>query len=153
VALAVGVERGIEAAVGRAHLAQQPVDDAPGGVRKQRLAGQRPGVGVELQERPVVVEHLLEMRDRPALVDRIAAEAAAQLVAHAPARHLAQGEQRHVARLRGTGPLRLAHQEEQLARARELGRRGKPAPHRVEGLRQGVNRRGERGVAELGLSS
>ena len=46
----------------------------------------------------LVVEHLLEMRHEPALVHRVAMEAAAELIVHAALGHLAQREQRHVER-------------------------------------------------------
>ena len=49
-------------------------------------------------ELALVVEHLLEVRDEPALVDRVAMEAAAELIVHAALGHLAQGQQHHVER-------------------------------------------------------
>ncbi|HEY4748132.1 MAG TPA: hypothetical protein VIH38_11215 [Steroidobacteraceae bacterium] len=46
----------------------------------------------ELEELGVVVEHLLEMRHQPALVDRIAREAAAEVIVDAALRHAVEGE-------------------------------------------------------------
>ena len=135
-AFAVGIQRRIETALRRAHFAQQPADDALCGVLEQGFAGQCPGVGIQVQQRAVVVEHFFEVRDEPLLVDGVATESAAELIDHAARRHLAQGEQRHLARLRIAASLRLPQQEEQLAGARKLGRAREAAPHRVEGLRK-----------------
>ena len=84
-ALRVGVERREEAALGRAHLAQRPVERLLGDAPEQRLAGHLPAVQVRAREQRVVVEHLLEVGDEPVRVDRVAREAAADLVVH-PAR-------------------------------------------------------------------
>jgi hypothetical protein len=67
------------------------------------VRGPRPGVGAERQQRPVVVEHFFEVRDFPALIDAVAAEAAADLVVDAAFAHAAQRGQRHPARTRRPG--------------------------------------------------
>ena len=86
-ALGVGVEGRVEAALGAAHLAQHPVErllaDAPVALVAERL----PAVQVGAGEQGVVVEHLLEVGDEPAGVDRVAGEAAAELVVDAAGHH------------------------------------------------------------------
>ena len=94
-ALAVGVERRGEATLGGAQLAQQEV----GGLAGDPLAQRSAPPGVDAQQLGVVVEHLLEVRDHPAPVDRVAREAAAELVVDPAARHRLAGRVEH--RVRG----------------------------------------------------
>ena len=61
-ALGVGVERAVEAALGRAHLAQGPVERLLGGAPQQRVAAGLKAVQVGARQQGVVVEHLLEVR-------------------------------------------------------------------------------------------
>ena len=82
-ALGVGVERGVEAALGAAHLAQRPVERLLAHAAEELLAGQLPGVQVGACEQRVVVEHLLEVRHEPVRVDGVAREPAADLVVDA----------------------------------------------------------------------
>jgi hypothetical protein len=53
-------------------------------------------VEVGRHEQRVVVEHLLEVRHEPPLVDRVAVEAAADEVVHAAGGHRVEGLRRHV---------------------------------------------------------
>ena len=99
-ALGVGVELEQIAAVRALHVAQHPVRGLAGDAREQLVAGGDRGLRVERQQRAVVVQHLLEVRDRPVAVDRVAAEAAAELVVDAALGHALQRERRHVERLR-----------------------------------------------------
>jgi hypothetical protein len=96
-ALGVGVERGGERALVLAELAQREVERLAAHALEQRLAGDLPAVQVGAGEQRVVVEHLLEVRDEPGAVDRVAGEAAADLVIHAAAGHPPQGVERHLA--------------------------------------------------------
>ena len=75
-------------------------------------------------EQRVVVEHLLEVRNRPGRVHAVAGEAAAELVVDAAACHRAQGVQRHIA-------LPAAQQELDHGRLRELGCAAEPSVARV----------------------
>ena len=54
---------------------------------------------VHRQQRAVVVQHLLEVRNHPVLVHRVAAEAAAELIVDAAFAHALQSQGRHVQRL------------------------------------------------------
>src|SRR5439155_18065738 len=81
--LAVGIHTGVERTLGRAHLSQNPRGDPARGALECNLAGRAPRVGVKRKQRRVVVEHLLEMRDRPFGVDAVAAEAPAELIVDA----------------------------------------------------------------------
>src|SRR5271169_1532149 len=78
--LAVGIEARTEGALGRAHVAQRPGSDSARRARAARIPGCPPGIGVYGQQRGVVVEHLLEVRDGPFGVDAVAAKPAAELV-------------------------------------------------------------------------
>ncbi len=89
-ALAVRVGGRVEPALGGPHVGFEVgralLDHAAGEV----LTGEGRAdarVGVEPEQKPVVVEHFLEVGDLPARVDAVAGEAAAQMVVHAPAPH------------------------------------------------------------------
>ena len=94
-AFAVGVEAREEAAIRRAHLPGHPADDAVRHVREPRVAGRPREVGIEREQRTVVVEHLFEMRNRPLGVDAVAAEAAAQLIVDAAVGHPQERDAHH----------------------------------------------------------
>ena len=142
-ALAVGVERGGEAALGRAQLAQQEVGGLAGDPLPQRPAATR----VDAEQQAVVVEHLLEVRHHPAGVDAVAREAAAELVVHAAARHRLERPVEH----RGGALATVAVQQLEHHRRRELRRAAEAAVHAVVLAaerahrvveRRGVDRRG-----------
>jgi hypothetical protein len=90
-ALGVGVVGGVEAALGAAHLAQQPVERLLADPPIARVAEHLVAVQVGAGEQAVVVEHLLEVGDLPGRVDRIAGEAAAELVVDAAREHRVEG--------------------------------------------------------------
>ena len=96
-ALGVRVERGGERALLLAQLGERPVERLAAHALEQRLAGDLPRVQVRAGEQRIVIEHLLEVRDEPGAVDRVAREAAADLVVHAARGHPAQRVQRHLA--------------------------------------------------------
>ena len=122
--LGVGVERRAEAALGPAHLGERPVERLAGHRPEQRLARDLPAVQVGAREQGVVVEHLLEVGDEPVRVDRVAREAAADLVVHPARRHRAQRVGRHV-------ELATAQQELERRGGRELRRLAEAAVRRV----------------------
>ena len=86
-ALGVGVQRRAEAALGLRAARAAP---SRASRRTTRRSSGSPrhlqAVQVRAREQRVVVEHLLEVRDDPARVDRVAREAAADLVVDAAAR-------------------------------------------------------------------
>jgi len=86
---------------------------------------------VQRQQLRVVVEHLLEVRDRPGAVDAVAEEAAVEMVAQAAQRHLLQREVQRVVQL--TAPFQVAalgHGLQQ-RRLRKLGSAAEAAVDRV----------------------
>ena len=89
-ALGIGVGGRVERAFGRGHLAQHVVQGLAQHPGEVGPAGHLPGLGVGHRQQGVVVQHLLEVGDQPALVGRVAVEAAADLVVHAPGGHLLQ---------------------------------------------------------------
>ena len=95
-ALGIGVERRVIAAAGRLHLAHHPRRGLAADALEERLARDRPCVGVEAHEPAVVVEHLLEVRDRPLGIDAVAREAAADLVVDSAFGHLGERERREI---------------------------------------------------------
>ena len=117
-AVGVGVLRGGEAAPVDAHLAQQVVDcllhDRPVAL----VASDDPGVEVRRGEKRVVVEHLLEVRDEPPGVHRVAVEAAADDVVEAAGRHPVERAPHHPERLGPAAP----QQQLDRRRRRELRR-------------------------------
>ena len=93
-------------------------------------------LGHQVDEQRVVVEHLLEVRHQPALVDRVAREAAAEVIVDAA---LADVVERHAPRPRGPARCRSGCRRARAARrsstaetsARPAGRRApdrRPAP-------------------------
>src|SRR5262249_15011332 len=86
--LGVSVERRVKAALRGLHLAHHPLHGLPYHALERRLPGDQPRIAVESEQRRVVVEHLLEVRDAQILVDAVAGEAAADVVINAPFRHL-----------------------------------------------------------------
>ena len=84
----VRVLAGIKAAV---HLIGKhfvdPADDALCCFAKQWIQSDLPAVQIVPQELGIVVAHFLEMRNQPALVDRIAMKTAGELVVDAAPRH------------------------------------------------------------------
>jgi hypothetical protein len=92
------------------------------------VPGDQPGVEVSGREERVVVEHLLEVRDEPGLVNRVAVEPAAQDVVHAAGSHSVQGRPHHRERVVAPG----SQQKLEVRRRRELGRTPEAAVLGVE---------------------
>ena len=92
-AFAVGVLGGVVAALGMLHFADHPVRRLPHSTREQGIRAETQGVGIQGEQRTVVVEHLLEVGNGPVPVRCVAAESPAEVVVDAAARHL--GERRH----------------------------------------------------------
>ncbi len=130
--LAVGVGRGVEPAAGVPHLAQQIVervdDDAPG----RRISGDEMEVQVETRKLGVVVQHLLEVRHEPALVDGIAMEAAPDVVVHPAGRHAVARERHGIEQLPPTRLHVLAQEELDGLGVRKFGRPPKPAVRAID---------------------
>ena len=95
-ALGVGVERRAEAALGTAHLAQRPVERLAANPPEALPPRDLPAVEVGAGEQRVVVEHLLEVGHGPGGVDRVAGEAAADLVVDPAAGHRLERAERHL---------------------------------------------------------
>ena len=95
--LRVGVFGGIDSAARRRevsqHVAQRLVDD----LAVTLLPGDLPGVEVEAGEGGLVIEHFFEMRHLPCAIDRVAAEAAAEMVVDATRGHRVERGERHLA--------------------------------------------------------
>ncbi len=86
-ALGVGVLRCVESACFVEHFGEEIADDLARRVRVPRLAEGAEAVDVEAKEEGVIVEHLLEMRDEPALVGRVTMEAPAEVIPDASRAH------------------------------------------------------------------
>jgi len=148
----VGILGGGEAAVGEPQLPQQIVERRLGDLAVPLLGRDEPAVEVRGGEQRIVVEHLLEVRHEPALVDGVTMETAAQQVVHAARGHAVERPGHHRQRLLVAGAVVPAEQELDCGRGRELGRAPEAAPLRVElppqtalgfaeeGLRQRVGR-------------
>ena len=131
-ALGVRVERAVEPAVRRPHLAQRPVERLLARAPQHRIPADEPAVQVRAGEQGVVVQHLLEVRDRPRAVDAVPREAAAHLVVDAARGHRAQ-------RLRApsSGSPRASRNSMTLAAGNFGPRRAAPAAvHAVEARRE-----------------
>ena len=146
--LAVGVQRGGEAALVGAQLGQQEVGGLPGHPLGQRVAGLPPPARVDAEQLRVVVEHLLEVRHHPAAVDGVAREAAAELVEDPAAGHRPQRPVGHPGRVRGPRPGGVPEQELQHHRGRELGGAAEAPRRRVEVAGQRPHRAREQVLVE-----
>ena len=103
-ALGVGVLGGEEPAVGVAQVAQHVRDGLLDDAAVAVGAGDHPAVQVGADEERLVVEHLLEVGDEPVRVDRVAVEAAADLVVDAAGGHGVERAGDHLQHLgRGSG--------------------------------------------------
>ena len=126
--LRVGVAGGMEGAVGRGEILEHVVqrllgDGAEVAGAEQVRAGHRTG------DERVVVQHLLEVRNQPARIDRVPVEASAGVVADAAGRHAIEcvRRHRHPVRSRAAGP-------EQEVEEDRLGKLGRPAEAPVCGI-------------------
>ena len=132
--LAIGIERGVVAAFRRLHLAREPRGGL-GCAAGVKLGGpDEPDIGEKSQERPVVIEHFLEVGNGPVRIDAVAAESAAQLVVDATLAHAFERDERHVL-------LSLAQRNLEIGRMRELRRAAEAAERRVEVSAQVVEHR------------
>ncbi len=86
-AIAVGIQAGEEPALLAGHLPRHEADGLLDDSPKHRAPGDQPGVDVRAGEEGVVVQHLLEVRNQPVGIHRVAMEATPQLVVHAARRH------------------------------------------------------------------
>ena len=105
-AFRIRIERGRKRPLRCRHLARKPFDRLGRALAEQRVAGARMRERQQLQELRVVVEHLLEVRHQPALVDRIARKAAAQMIVDPALADVLEGQQ-HAAEERRRGGPRL----------------------------------------------
>jgi hypothetical protein len=86
-ALAVGVLRRAERALGRGQVALDVREDAAHGVGPARIPGGAERVEVGVREQRLIVEHLLEVRDAPFAIGGVAMEAAAEHVVQSVRAH------------------------------------------------------------------
>ncbi len=147
--LGVGVQRGKVAAFRRLHFAHDPAGGFLGDALEQGVPGHSPGIRIQAQQRPVVVEHLLEVRDRPALVHAVAAETAADLVEEPAFGHAAEGMQRHLAAACFARRRMAAQQQFQVGRMGEFRRAAETAEIRIVGLRRTLDGQLEGGGREF----
>ena len=85
--LAVGIEAACEAAFPGHHLAADPSERLIDPLSIQRALRLLPNHGQQIDELGVVIEHLLEMRDEPARIGRVAGEPAAEMIVNAALGH------------------------------------------------------------------
>ncbi len=124
----VRVLRGGEAALLEPQRAEHVLDRLLRDLAVALVAGDEPAVQVGGDEQRVVVEHLLEVRAGPALVDRVAMEAAADEVVHPAGRHLVAASARQVRAHRGGATARARRRAGTSARARTRPTPGRTAP-------------------------
>ena len=155
VALGVRVQGRVEPAARVLHVAEDPVRRLGRDAPEERVAGRDRGLGAHGEQLPVVVEHLLEVRDHPVRVHRVPAVAAAELVVEPAFGHAGERERGHVQSLQvglvavgGLAP--CAQQEFDVGRMWKLRRAAEAAEPAVEVALQRRARRGERGAGEFG---
>ncbi len=145
---AVGVLGRIEAAAGVGQIAIDVDQGVVGDRGEQRIGRRLRRFDQREHELRLVVEHLLEVRHAPALVDRVAMEAAADVIADSALGHRREGGDDHVAKIAAAACAARhdqpgAEQQEQLGGARELRRAAEPAEAPVEGASELIGGVGE----------
>ena len=155
-ALAVGVGGRVEAPVGVPHLPQQVVERLLHDAAVPRIAGGLEQLEVEPRDLGVVVEHLLEVRDQPARVDRVAMKPAADLVVDASVGHAAAGEHDRIEKVLALRHTPLPEEELEGAGVGKLGSAAEATVQGVDVTQQAFRcpprqRRIERDVGRRGL--
>ena len=135
---AVGIGRGVKAALGCAHVAVRVSQNLP----RDPGVILRPCDLITLQvgqrEQCVVVEHLLEVGNEPAVIRRVPVEASAYLVVHPSRRHLVQGQSRHAQESFIPRPAVVPQQEPNREVAWKLGAPCEAAVRGVESFAVGL---------------
>ena len=90
---AVGVFRRVELSVGAGHLPEDIIKGLLGNAAVKGIARDLVRGKIQRRKLGIVVEHLLEMRHKPAFIHRIAVKSAAQMVVEPPLGHFSQGHQ------------------------------------------------------------
>ena len=147
-AVGVGVLRRGEAAALERELAQHVLDRLLDDLAVALLAEHEPAVQVGDGELRVVVEHLLEVRHEPALVDRVAVEAAADEVVHPAGRHPVERPLGHLALASARAGTRAPARPGTSAR-----RPSRPTPSRSPCVRPSSAVRGSAGSASSSRGS
>ncbi len=98
-AFAIGILGGMERAVVGGHFAQDVIQRRADGAGKIGPTCDAVSVEIEAGELGIVVEHLLEMRNKPDFVDRVSVEPTADLVVNSTFGHLLKGQTDHLSRL------------------------------------------------------
>ncbi len=147
-AVGIGIDAGRVGAAGETHLAGEPGDGLFDSGTEQRFAGRPPCRGEQADELAVVVEHLLEMRDQPARVGRVAGEATGNMVVDAALADVAECHQDDVAIAGVAGSEGGAPEEIEKACLRELGGAIGTAVDRVHERQETVRGLIEQGAVE-----
>ena len=87
---------------------------------------------VILQQLGIVIQHLLEVRHHPALIDGVAMKPAAQLVVHSAPGHLLERHRGRLAAAHCPRPSRHIQQQINRRRMGKLGLRAKPSVMAIE---------------------
>ena len=135
--------------MGQAQLAHQVVERRGGDLGVAGSSRRLERLEVGAREQGVVVQHLLEVRDEPDRVDRVAVEAAGELVVDASGCHAVERQLGHSQRLRAARLPVHAEQEPERARGRELRGAAEPASALVELASKGQERVRQQAVGEL----
>ena len=109
--------------MGQPQLAHEVVERRGGDLGVAGRPRRLEGLEVGAREQGVVVQHLLEVRDEPDRVDRVAVEAAGELVVDAAGRHVVERQLGHPQRL---GAARLPVLRSRNQSAHEGGNFGAP---------------------------
>ena len=149
-AFGVGIERGGETAALGDHLAQHPLRGLVDAARVELVAALAVDLAHQVDEQRVVVEHLLEVRHQPVRVDRVAREAAAEMIVDAALadvdeRGLHGVARRLVAVADGAAP----EQPEEIP-LRKFRRAGQAAVQAVDGADHAAGEIGQHGVVDVG---
>jgi hypothetical protein len=129
---AVGVLGGVKSLFGRVQVAQHVFQHLPHGSGVLPVAARPEGLRGSQDAEGLVVEHLLEVGNKPLPVGAVAVETVAELIEDPAPAHRPEGLLGHPNRLSFAGPLPVPEQKDQLMGHRELRGGAESAELRIE---------------------
>ena len=139
--LRISVERGVVTPFVGLHFTHGPSRGLGHHHAKPLIVRDAPRVAIERQQRPVVIQHLLEMRNGPRLIHAIARKATTQMIVDTALGHVRQRRAHYFQRLRivvdGVSP----QTKGQFIGMRKLGRMADATMHAIKHARK-IRQRG-----------
>ena len=91
----IGILCGEKTSLRMGHVPQHVIESLASDVREKFVMRELPSLDKRDRELGLIIEHFLEMRDMPELINRIPVKASSEMITHASRSHPAQGEECH----------------------------------------------------------